>query len=145
MSCTFDFAKTAQVYYTIKSTSLKHYKQLIPFSVLLVGLLYSSCSGFNSETNNNPNAAKPNDLIDIKVDESKSFSWPEGLQIERITFLETGEGNLISFFRKLIVSPDEKLFYIVDQSQGKILVFESTGTAKDILARQGECLKNICR
>jgi hypothetical protein len=86
-----------------------------------------------STTIHNPNAS-----ILLEVDNSIPFTWPEELIIEKISFLESDPEHLISSIRKLVVSPDGKSYFIFDENQGKIFVFEQSGKAKAIFDHQGE-------
>ena len=76
--------------------------------------------------------------IHIKINEATPFEWPERLTIENISFLETSEENLISFLKKIIVSPNGDLYYIFDSSQGKIFVFDQSGKSMAVFDHQGE-------
>jgi hypothetical protein len=74
----------------------------------------------------------------LKVDTSIPFKWPSNLEVEKITYLKPSAGYLVSYVDKLIISPENNLFYILDRNQSKILVFEKSGLPKQIFDRKGD-------
>lgn len=105
--------------------------------LLFCGLFFACSEPKATYSDINQTSKEKNSII-IKVNESIPFSWPDGLQIENVTFLESQPEYLISFLRKLIVSPDGEDFYILDAVGQKILLFDKSGKAKKIFSYQGE-------
>ncbi len=115
----------------------KHLYLFLFTSFLSLGCFYGCSSPQGKQT-----SAKPQDptvSILLKPDEATPFLWPAGLSIASLTFLESERPeHLISFLRHLTVSPDGKTYYLFDQKDGKIVVFDSSGKAKAVFDHQGE-------
>jgi hypothetical protein len=97
---------------------------------------FLACSPRHKE----PISSSPKDTspILLKVDTSIPFKWPSNLEVEKITYLKPIAGYLVSYVDKLIISPENNLFYILDRNQSKIFVFEKSGLPKQIFDRKGD-------
>lgn len=112
-------------------------KILIIFTYLTCLVLLTDCSQkekYNSESK----ISNKDQAMLLEVDNSVPFNWPKNLEIKDLIILETKENFLISFMRKMIVSPNGDLFYIFDYTQQKILIFDKNGDAQEVFDHQGQ-------
>lgn len=105
------------------------------FTILLYCSFFACSTGHKDSISSSP---KNNSPVLLKVDTSIPFKWPSNLEVEKITYLKPSTSTVISSVDKILLSPDRDLFYVFDQGQSKIFVFDELGILKQVLDRQGE-------
>lgn len=63
----------------------------------------------------------------LTVKDEFGFSWPEGLIVDDIIYLDTKEELLIVSISKLMISPSGDKYYILDGRQSKMFGFDTKG------------------
>jgi hypothetical protein len=73
----------------------------------------------------------------LTVKDEFGFSWPEGLVVDDIIYLDTKEDHLIVSISKLMISPLHDLYYILDDRQSKMFGFDGQGNNISIFSKLG--------
>ncbi|SMD43604.1 hypothetical protein SAMN00777080_2203 [Aquiflexum balticum DSM 16537] len=73
----------------------------------------------------------------LTVKDEFGFSWPEGLVVDDIIYLDTQEDQLIVSFSKLMISPEHDRYYILDDRQSKMFGFDGQGNNISIFSKLG--------
>jgi hypothetical protein len=73
----------------------------------------------------------------LTVKDEFGFSWPEGLVVDDIIYLDTKEDQLIVSISKLMISPSGDRYYIFDGRQSKMFGFDGQGKNISIFSKLG--------
>lgn len=98
---------------------------------------------FMSCGDNKKNESVKNDNFEgitypLDVKKEFGFSWPEGLVVDDIIYLQTEKDQLIVTFSKLIISPSQDLYYIFDDKQAKLFRFDRKGKRISTFSKIGQ-------
>lgn len=74
----------------------------------------------------------------LTVKDEFGFSWPEGIVVDDIIYLQTEKDQLIVTFSKLIISPSQDQYYIFDDKQAKMFGFDREGRRISTFSKQGQ-------
>jgi hypothetical protein len=84
---------------------------------------------------NNPIEGNTYPLV---VKDEFGFSWPEGLVVDDIIYLDTQEDQLIVSLSKLMISPSHDQYFILDKKQSKMFGFDREGRRISTFSKLGQ-------
>ncbi|WP_255737132.1 6-bladed beta-propeller [Cognataquiflexum nitidum] len=122
------------------SLIIQNLQNLLRFSIsgicLLTCVFFFSCQSNTNSVNDLKNE-KDLEVFLLRVENEFGFNFPNSLQLEFVTPLETTAASIIGTFQKLVVSPDKEEYFIWDSKQSRILVFDRKGNLNRVLDKKG--------